>query len=204
MPRPYRLGQRRATADETRARVIAAARELLATSSSPGGFSIDAVAKAADVARMTVYYQFGNKAGLLQAVFDDLAAKGGMEALATAFRKPDPLEALDVFVGVFCSFWASDQVIFHRLRALAILDADLGRELAAREHWAHQGIRLLLDRIVTATGRPQPDERERVAAVLFTLTSFPTFDGLQRELGMQADEIADILRQLARCALGQA
>src|SRR5690349_14114919 len=144
MPRPYRLTARKASADETRARVIAAARELLATSSSPAGFSIDAVARAADVARMTVYYQFGTKAGLLQALFDKLAEQGGMQHLVAAFQKPDPLDGLDEFVAVFCRFWASDRVVFRRLRALAALDPELKQELAAREQGARQGLRLLL------------------------------------------------------------
>ena len=73
-PRPYRLGQRQVAADETRARVLAAARDQLAKETS---FSIDAVARRADVARMTVYYQFGSKRGLLEALFDLLAARGG-------------------------------------------------------------------------------------------------------------------------------
>ncbi len=53
-PRPYRLGQRQATTEQTRARILTAARELLAESSGLSGFSIDAVAHKADVARMTV------------------------------------------------------------------------------------------------------------------------------------------------------
>ena len=91
-PRPYRLGQRQATTEQTRARIINAARELLAESSGFSGFSIDAVARQADVARMTVYHQFGSKIGLLEALSDSLAAHGGMEHLADAFRRPEPLE----------------------------------------------------------------------------------------------------------------
>ena len=204
MPRPYRLGARKASADETRTRVIAAARELLAASSAPGGFSIDAVARAADVARMTVYYQFGTKAGLLQALFDELAAKGGMHHLAQAFHKPDPIDGLDELLAVFCRFWASDQVIFRRLRALATLDPDLDRELATREEGAHRAIRALLEKLAAATGRPKRDEMGRLAAVLYTLTSFQTFDTLQTQLGVGADGIAAILRALARCALNSA
>src|SRR5580704_11002898 len=93
-PRPYRLGQRQVAIDETRARVIAAARELL-VSAEPGRFSIDAVAQKADVSRATVYYQFGSKAGLLEALFDSLGATGGMTGLSDAFRLDDPLAALD-------------------------------------------------------------------------------------------------------------
>ena len=108
-PRPYRLGQRQAATDETRARVLAAARELLAASNGLAGFSIEAVARQAGVARMTVYYQFGSKPGLLEALFDDLAARGQIgEHLAAAFRRPDALQALAGFIAAFAHFWAAD------------------------------------------------------------------------------------------------
>ena len=42
-PRPYRLGQRQATTDQTRARILNAARELLMKSDGFSGFSIDAI-----------------------------------------------------------------------------------------------------------------------------------------------------------------
>src|SRR5712692_395408 len=132
-PRPYRLGRRQAATDQTRARVLAAARELIADLYGFTGFTIDAVARRADVARMTVYYQFGSKAGLLEALFDDLAARGGMQELAGAFQKAEPLDALAEFIRVFCRFWASDQVIFRRLRALAVLDAELEQLMTERE-----------------------------------------------------------------------
>jgi len=193
---------RKTTAGETRARVIAAARDLLAAGAAPGGFSIDAVARAADVARMTVYYQFGSKAGLLQALFDDLAARGGMQELAGAFQKAEPLDALAEFIRVFCRFWASDQVIFRRLRALAVLDAELEQLMTEREAGAHEGLRVLLTRLAKTTGRPPMAELERTAAVLFTLTSFQTFDSLHTQLGVGTDEVASLIYELADCALG--
>ena len=89
-PRPYRLGQRQVLTEQTRERILTATRELLMTSDGFSGFSIDAVARQADVARMTVYHQFGSKIGLLEALTDVLAAQGGMQQLASAFRQPDP------------------------------------------------------------------------------------------------------------------
>src|SRR5260370_9561179 len=97
-PRQYRLGQRQATTEQTGARIINAARELLAESSGFSGFSIDAVARQADVARMTVYHQFGSKIGLLEALSDYLAAHGGMEHMAGAFRRPERLAALHEYI----------------------------------------------------------------------------------------------------------
>src|SRR5919204_4414645 len=89
-PRPYRLDRRRPAAEQTRARILQATRELLLAPEGVAGFTIDAVAERAGVARMTVYYQFGSKPGLLEAVFDALAAQAGMQDLATAFRTPEP------------------------------------------------------------------------------------------------------------------
>src|ERR1700674_5579781 len=124
-PRPYRLGQRQAATDLTRGRIINAARELLMSSNGYSHFSIDAIARQADVARMTVYHQFGSKIGLLEALSDSLAAQGGMEQLANAFRRPEPLDALDEYIIVFSRFWDSDRLVTRRLRALAALDTDL-------------------------------------------------------------------------------
>ena len=83
-PRPYRLGQRQATTDQTRTRILAAARELLAAAGGIAGFTVEAVARHADVSRMTVYYQFGSKAGLLEALFDQLATTGRLPQGAVA------------------------------------------------------------------------------------------------------------------------
>jgi AcrR family transcriptional regulator len=60
-PRPYQLGQRQAASEQTRSRVLHAARALLMESTSFSGFSIEAVARRADVARMTIYHQFSSK-----------------------------------------------------------------------------------------------------------------------------------------------
>src|SRR5260370_26375468 len=83
------------------------------------GFSIDAVARQADVARMTVYHQFGSKSRLLEALCDSLAASGGMEQVASAFRQPEPLDALDQYIQIFGRFWNVDRLVMGRLRATA-------------------------------------------------------------------------------------
>src|SRR5213593_1924846 len=128
-PRTYKIENRRAAAEQTRSRVLEATRKLIMASSVPP--SIDAVAARAGVARMTIYYQFGSKAGLLEALFDDLAARGGLEQLPAAFGQPDPLEALAELIGVFCRFWASDRLLIRRLQGLAALDPDF--EQVSRE-----------------------------------------------------------------------
>src|SRR5689334_23851496 len=132
-PRPYNPGQRQASTEQTRLRIIQAARELLMAPDGYARFSIEAVARQADVARMTVYYQFGSKIGLLEALSDYLAANGGLEQLANAFRRTDPFEALDEFVRVFGQFWQSDRIVTRRLRAMSALDPDFEKVIKARD-----------------------------------------------------------------------
>src|SRR2546428_8953872 len=138
-PRPYRLGQRQAATEQTRLRIINAARELLMTSDGFSTFSIDLVARHADVARMTVYHQFGSKLGLLEALCDSLAASGGMEQLATAFRHAEPLDVLRQYILVFGRFWDVDRLVMRRLRALSALDPDFEQVIRTRDEWRRRG-----------------------------------------------------------------
>ena len=83
--RGYHLGRRQAAVDRTRARILKAARGLLVARGNIA-FSIEAVARRARVTRATVYQRFGSRPKLLEALFDDLARRGGMWDLAHARR----------------------------------------------------------------------------------------------------------------------
>jgi AcrR family transcriptional regulator len=154
------------------------------------------VAKQADVARATVYYQFGSKTGLLEAVCDYLAEIGGMAGLADAFSDPDPRQALHRFVTCFGRFWAADRPAMRRLRALAFLDPDVGAVIAARDQRRQHGLTVLVARL--APGGAEPD---RAVRALAALTSFETFDTLAGPDQEITAAIPDIVK-LAEGALG--
>src|SRR6266566_4375241 len=200
-PRPYRLGQRQATTEQTRARIITAARELLIASDGFSGFSIDAVARQADVARMTVYHQFGSKIGLLEALSDSLAAHGGMEHLADAFRRPEPLDALDEYITVFSRFWNADRLVMRRLRALAALDPDFEHVIRARDEWRRQGVRLIMQRFGVKHMLSPTEHLDETVGVLFTLLSFETFDTLSGPT-RSLEEVAPLVYRLACATIG--
>ncbi len=109
-PRPYNLGKRQAPIDAGRQQILDAARRLLGGTASYTAFTVDAVARQADVARATVYYQFGSQAGLLEALCDHLAEIGGLAGLADVFTETDPVQALHRFVACFGRFWAADRL----------------------------------------------------------------------------------------------
>jgi AcrR family transcriptional regulator len=198
-PRPYRLGQRQALADETRAKILDAARVQLETQDA---FSIDAVARRADVARMTVYYQFGSKRGLLEAVFDSLAARGGLRGLPAAFQQADPWLALEGLIDVFARFWSSDRVVLRRLRAMAALDPELDEVLRERNEGRRQGLRVILSRL-ESLGDGKRKAASELLDLLFALTSFENFDVLAGP-ERTPEQVAPLVKRAALAILGAA
>jgi len=178
-PRPYQLGKRQDQIDECRLRVIGAARALLAETTSYSRFTVDAVAKKADVARATVYYQFESKTGLLEALCDALADAGQMSELASAFMDPDPVDAISRFVDCFGRFWDVDRLVMRRLRSLAALEPEVGLVVSARDERRRSGLAVLVSRL--ADQDLLAIEAEQAVRVLYSLTSFETFDALASE-----------------------
>jgi AcrR family transcriptional regulator len=200
-PRPYRLGRRQATVEQTRTRIIAAARQLLAGKAGFTGFTIDAVARKAGVARMTVYYQFASKVGVLEALCDSLAARAQIERLGAAFGQPDPLEALAEFIAVFAGFWESDRLVIRRLRGLAALDPDFEQVIRARDERRRQGLRVIVGRLAEVHGCTTIKKIDEAIEILHTLTSFETFDALAGP-GRDPLDVLPVVQRLARATLG--
>jgi AcrR family transcriptional regulator len=197
-PRPYRLGQRQVAVDTNRVKMLAAARDLLQKETS---FSIDAVARRADLTRMTVYHQFGSRRGLLEALFDELAARGGMHELPSAFQQPDPMAALDRAIDIFARFWASDRLVLRRLRALAALDPELDQTLMQRNEWRRKGLRVIVGRLDAARKNASRSSEDTVD-LLFALTSFESFDVLAGP-GRSPTAVAPILKRAAAAIVGR-
>jgi AcrR family transcriptional regulator len=198
-PRPYQMGRRQAQIDDARRRVLDAARAVLAESVRYTGFTVDAVAKQAGVARATVYYQFGSKTGLLEALCDALAEAGGMEQLGAAFAEGEPDAALDAFIVAFATFWDADRLVMRRLRALAPLDPDVGRVIAGRDEMRRRGLEVLVGRLPPVPAVATED----LVRILSVLTGFEVFDGLAGEK-QHAVDVAPTVSALVRSAVNRA
>ncbi len=200
MPRPYNMAKRQAVASETRTRILEAARRLLA-SESETDLSMEAIAQRADVSRLTLYYQFNSRTGLLEALYDHLANRGNMRRIPDVFLEPDPGAAIDKLVSIFVGFWASDPVALRRLSAMAVLDPEIAKGIKARDarrpHIAGQ----ILKRMAAA-GKKNLTEQQFNAAttVLSMLTGFATYDALA-SAGHSQKEIVAIIARLAHCAV---
>jgi AcrR family transcriptional regulator len=170
--RHYVSSVRAAAAVEKRDRVIQAATRLLRENNSIAAFSLDGVAKAAGVTRLTVYNQFGSRRGLLEAVFDEIARQGGLSRIAEAMAMADPRTALDRLVEIFCDFWNWDAAI-GRLQQEMSADPELARALIER----NERRRKTLEFLVARAARPNASSGARQDAVdmIFALTSYPMF-----------------------------
>ncbi len=199
-PRPYNMKKRQAVASETRTRILEAARQLLATESETD-LSMEAIARRADVSRLTLYYQFNSRTGLLEALYDHLANRGNMRRLPEVFLEPDPAVAIEKLVSIFVGFWASDPLGLRRLRAMAVLDPEIAKGIQARDARRAHIAGELLKRMVTA-GRKKFTEQQfnAAATALSMLTGFATYDALA-SAGHSKKEIIAIIARLARCAV---
>jgi AcrR family transcriptional regulator len=199
-PRPYNMENRQAARSETRLRILEAARRLLADESKID-LSMEAVARDADVSRLTIYYQFSSRAGLLEALFDHLAERGHMRRMAEVFQESDPARALEKMVRTFVGFWASDPVALRRLRAMSALDPEIARGIRSRDARRPHIAREILKR-AAAQAKPATAALRVAADALGMLTSFESYDALA-SAGQTEEEIVSTLTRLAHSAAGQ-
>ncbi|MGH8446678.1 MAG: TetR/AcrR family transcriptional regulator [Solimonas sp.] len=199
-PRAYNSPVREAAADETRQRVMAAARVLLAGGKGLPAFSLDAAARQAGVTRLTVYKRFESKRGLLEAVFDEMARDGGLYGLPAVLAGRDTQKALRDFIGVFCRFWSNHGSVMPRLSAVARLDDDIVESLMQRNERRRQGLAVLVARLLPdANKKPAAD----VVDILFALTGFEMYAALAvhgREAAAVEALIVGLAEQTVRAA----
>lgn len=196
-PRPYKSSVRKEAADVTRARIMAAAIALLGDRTGGQTFSLEAAARAAGVTRLTVYNHFGSRRALLEAVFDDCAARGGLGRIPEAMSAQDPLDALHRIIEIFCDFWGSDAAALSWLQAAGVTDPELAESLHERSERRRKLLSVLARRL-GATERRARD----LTDVLFALSGLHFVMELRRG-GRSRAEVCAIVQSLADAAVRQ-
>jgi AcrR family transcriptional regulator len=194
------MEKRQAVGSQTRTRILEAARQVL-SSESEIDLSMEAIARRADASRLTLYYQFNSRSGLLEALYDYLANRGNMGRRPEVFHEPDPAAAIDKLVSIFVGFWSSDPLALRRLRAMAVLDPEIAGGIHARDARRAQIAREILKRM-SATRKKKFTEEQFSATtnMLSMLTSFETYDA-RASAGHGEKDIIAIITRLARCAV---
>ncbi|MBV9683549.1 MAG: TetR/AcrR family transcriptional regulator [Solirubrobacterales bacterium] len=199
-PRDYQLGKRAAGVAETRTRIVEAARAVFAQD----GFHrapVEAVARRADVARATVYYQFDSRLGLIEAVLDDVERRGGQQRVLTAVALADAIEATRRAFEEGSRFWAAEHILVRKLIGLAAADPEIRQLVVQRDRNRLALVTRLAERL-RAQRRLRPGCSIQTAIqTLWLLSSFEAFDQLFTGQGLAADDIAAFLFELAVRAL---
>lgn len=192
--RGYDSSSRKAAAGQTRAAVLRAARDAFLGSGYVGA-TVPLIARKAGVSAETVYKAFGNKAGLVKAVFD-VAVVGDDEAVPMLQRdfvrrnmaEPDPRARLTAFGEQVAAVGARTHSILLVVREAAAGDA------AAASVWESVQQERLFGMTVFATHLDEGGHLragitiDRARDILWTYSSVELWDLLVRQRGWSPGE----------------
>ena len=191
--RPYSSAHRQEASNRKRAKILRVSRSQL-ESNGFSDFSLEAIARQGGVTRQTVYNLFGSRAGLLEALFDELSIEAGMHRMRNVMQQADVATALACFVDVFCEFWAKDRLLIRRIHGLAAIDPEFGAAVEARNLRRQRAALRILQRVDAEGSQRTPEEQSHRAAALYALTSFEFFDVLADTMAI--NEAARVVRTL--------
>lgn len=199
MKRAYHSLKRDAEAERTRRRIVAAAARRLRSQGGLQALSLESVAQQAGVTRVTVYKQFGSRQGLLEAVFDYVARRGGLQRIPEAMAEADPRVALQRLVAIFCDFWYFRRKTVARILGASASEPRLERAIRERNERRRVAIATLLKRVPEVEQVPTETFNE-VVDVLFVLTGHAVFAGLEGK-GRSVATVCHLVQELAMRAL---
>jgi AcrR family transcriptional regulator len=197
--RAYHSPKRDSDAERTRARIVAAAARRLRSGKGLKTLSLEAVAGEADVTRVTVYKQFGSRRGLLEAVFDDVARRGGLDRIPEAMAEKDPRSALRRIVAIFCEFWYFNRKMMGQILGAGAVDPILEAAIRERNERRRVLIRVILKRM-SGVDTVSPEIFNEIVDVVFVLTSHAVFAGLEGK-GRSVDAVCRIVEDLTMRAV---
>lgn len=178
--RPYHLGRRQPAVDRTAARILVAARRLVAEHPA-AALSVAQVARQAGVSRVTVYNRFGSRGHLVEALAPPMTPS------QETTDEIEPREALRRLLSDTSSRWAADPSLFRNLTGMDFGDTERDRRVAERLAQADQL-------------RPGCSIKE-AEDVIGALASFSIFDRLHRDGRRSPASVSEILIRLASSIL---
>ena len=191
--RPYHSPARRRQAEQTRTRILAAARELF-RSAGYAASTMEAIAAAAQVSAKTVEAAFGSKRGVLAAVVDPLASSGPPRDLVDQVRAAaDPQHRIRLVAELTRRAYEASVPEFELMRGAAAV----APEIAAVAQQVEARRRANQVRLVTylrEKGALRKDlAPEEAADIVWALTSYDLYRALVNERHWPAGRYRDWL-----------
>jgi AcrR family transcriptional regulator len=164
--------------------------------------SIDRIARAADVARSTVYVVFGSRAGLFDALGEDLLQRAGSERMLRQSRQSDAIESLRAGVHELTAMYAAERDVIRALVSMAQLDTGvISAAIRRLEERRARGMIDLARRLADQDQLRPGLDPETAADALWLLTSFDAFDLLHSGRGLSTRRVAETLTAMAERAV---
>jgi AcrR family transcriptional regulator len=199
--REYKQRHRAEAAEETRRRILDAVYEQLRAAPAEQ-ISVDRVARAAEVARSTVYVAFGSRVGLLDALGEDLLQRAGFERMLRQSRQPDARESLRAGIHELAAMYAAERDVICALVSIVRLKTDAFSGAIARlEERRARAMTDLANRLADQDQLRPGLDPEDAANALWLLTSFDAFDLLHAGRQLAIQRVADTLTAMAEYAI---
>ena len=199
--RRYEQRLRAQAAEETRRRILDAVYERLREAPSRP-VSVDRIAQMAGVARSTVYLIFGSRAGLFDAVAQDIMERAGYAELLEAVKHPDAREHMRGGMAAGARIFAADRDVLRALYSMSLLDEEaVGDAFRRIEEERSRGMRRLARRLDEQGLLRDGVTAGDAAHLLWVLTSFDAFDQLYTGRGLALDEVIRLIVTGAERAL---
>jgi AcrR family transcriptional regulator len=195
--RRYEQRLRADSAEETRRRILDAVYQRLCEAPTEP-VSIEKVARMAGVSRSTVYLIFGSRAGVFDALGNDLRGRGGFDRAARPSPEQDARAALITAIRASVPIFAEHRAVLRVLYSMAQLDPEaVGGAVQRMAEGRAKGMAWHANRLAEE-GRLRAGVTEAEAAdLLWTITGFDTFDALHTGRGRPVAEVADLMVALA-------
>jgi AcrR family transcriptional regulator len=188
-------------AEKTRRRILdAVVTRLRASPSEP--VSVERIAEMAGVARSTVYAIFGSRAGLFDAVGQDLGERLGYRRLVEASHKPNAREAFRGGMRAASEMLAGERDIWRALHSMAKLDEEAVGGVVARREEERAAAMARIAAQLHEQGHLRPGvSAEEANDILWVISSFESFDLLYSGRGLPLDTVVERLTATAERAL---
>jgi AcrR family transcriptional regulator len=191
--RQYEQRLRADAAEQTRRDILDALYQRLCEAPTEP-VSIERIAAMAQVSRSTVYLVFGSRAGLFDALGDDLRRRGGFHRAPEGSGDPDALRALQESIRTAVPIFAEHRQVLRVLYSMAALDPQavggvvdrMTEDRAAGLAWH---AKRLADQGALRPGLTAADATD----LLWAVTGFEFFDQLFTARGLPTNKIADIM-----------
>jgi AcrR family transcriptional regulator len=191
--RKYEQKQRAEAADETRRRILDSVYQRLRDAPTEP-VSIERVAAMAGVSRSTIYLVFGSRAGLFDALGEDLRKSGGFERAVDATKVDNPRASLLESIRLSAWIFAEHRDVLRVLYSMSQLDPDaVGGAIQRMGDGRASGLAWYVEQLAKRNELRAGLTVEDATNVLWALTGFEYFDQLYTGRGLPREAVASLM-----------